>query len=188
MIKKFGFTLAEVLITLGIIGVVAAMTIPTLINQTSGTEFISGFKKAVSVLNQAVTLNVALSGDDFSNLPATSSVAGTDSVYSMFVSRLSVVSTGGNATIGGAFNANGNYVLFLKDGMAITFPTGATNCSAVASANCKIVVDVNGQKGPNKLSLATTTGNTMIYDQFTLDFYNQTVVPKSNAGKYVLYN
>ena len=28
---KFGFTLAEVLITLGIIGVVAAMTIPVLI-------------------------------------------------------------------------------------------------------------------------------------------------------------
>ena len=31
MTKRFGFTLAEVLITLGIIGVVAAMTIPTLI-------------------------------------------------------------------------------------------------------------------------------------------------------------
>ncbi len=30
MKKLFGFTLAEVLITLGIIGVVAAMTIPTL--------------------------------------------------------------------------------------------------------------------------------------------------------------
>ena len=34
MTKRFGFTLAEVLITLGIIGVVAAMTIPTLIAQT----------------------------------------------------------------------------------------------------------------------------------------------------------
>ena len=32
--KKYGFTLAEVLITLGIIGVVAAMTIPTLISDT----------------------------------------------------------------------------------------------------------------------------------------------------------
>ena len=30
---KFGFTLAEVLITLGIIGVVAAMTIPTLMQK-----------------------------------------------------------------------------------------------------------------------------------------------------------
>lgn len=33
-IKK-GFTLAEVLITLGIIGVVAAMTIPVLMNSTN---------------------------------------------------------------------------------------------------------------------------------------------------------
>ena len=32
---KYGFTLAEVLITLGIIGVVAAMTIPTLIRGSS---------------------------------------------------------------------------------------------------------------------------------------------------------
>ena len=31
MTKRFGFTLAEVLITLGIIGVVAALTIPTLV-------------------------------------------------------------------------------------------------------------------------------------------------------------
>lgn len=34
--KRFeGFTLAEVLITLGIIDVVAAMTMPTLMNQTN---------------------------------------------------------------------------------------------------------------------------------------------------------
>lgn len=32
IISKVGFTLAEVLITLGIIGVVAAMTIPSLYN------------------------------------------------------------------------------------------------------------------------------------------------------------
>ena len=33
-----GFTLAEVLITLGIIGVVAAMTLPALVNHTQGKE------------------------------------------------------------------------------------------------------------------------------------------------------
>ena len=50
---KAGFTLAEVLITLGIIGVVAAMTIPTLIANTNGAKFRSQFKKTVSTLNQA---------------------------------------------------------------------------------------------------------------------------------------
>jgi len=51
--KRFGFTLAEVLITLGIIGVVAAMTIPTLIANTNGAKFRSQFKKSISTLNQA---------------------------------------------------------------------------------------------------------------------------------------
>ena len=51
--KKFGFTLAEVLITLGIIGVVAAMTIPTLIANTNSAKFRAQFKKTLSTLNQA---------------------------------------------------------------------------------------------------------------------------------------
>ena len=53
MTKRFGFTLAEVLITLGIIGVVAAMTIPTLISNTNGAKYRSQFKKSISTLNQA---------------------------------------------------------------------------------------------------------------------------------------
>ncbi len=48
-----GFTLAEVLITLGIIGVVAAMTIPTLNNHLRGKKLESQFKKTYSELNQA---------------------------------------------------------------------------------------------------------------------------------------
>lgn len=51
--KKFAFTLAEVLITLGIIGVVAAMTLPTLINDKQNKELEAGFKKAYSILQAA---------------------------------------------------------------------------------------------------------------------------------------
>ena len=53
MNKNLGFSLAEVLITLGVIGLVAAMTIPTLISYTNGAKFRSQFKKTVSTLNQA---------------------------------------------------------------------------------------------------------------------------------------
>ena len=49
-----GFTLAEVLITLGIIGVVAALTIPTLIQNTKKQEASSKLKKFISVINQAL--------------------------------------------------------------------------------------------------------------------------------------
>lgn len=51
--QKNGFTLAEVLITLGIIGIVAAMTLPVLVNQTQGKELETGLKKAYSVLQAA---------------------------------------------------------------------------------------------------------------------------------------
>lgn len=46
------FTLAEVLITLGIIGVIAAITIPTLINNYQKQALFNQFKKAYANLNQ----------------------------------------------------------------------------------------------------------------------------------------
>ena len=70
MTKRFGFTLAEVLITLGIIGVVAAMTIPTLISNTNGAQFKTAYKKALSTLNQAILMNLAMDDTDFSTLEA----------------------------------------------------------------------------------------------------------------------
>lgn len=51
--KLTAFTLAEVLITIGIIGVVAASTIPTLISNYQKQEYVSKFKKTYTVLNQA---------------------------------------------------------------------------------------------------------------------------------------
>ncbi len=54
--KKNAFTLAEVLITLGIIGVVAALTMPSLIVKYQKQQTITKLKKAYSELNQAVQL------------------------------------------------------------------------------------------------------------------------------------
>ena len=52
--KKNAFTLAEVLITLGIIGIVAALTIPSLIQKYQMKNFEVAFKKQYSVLNNAI--------------------------------------------------------------------------------------------------------------------------------------
>ena len=52
--KKCAFTLAEVLITLGIIGIVAAMTLPTLINKSQQMILKNQFKKTYSTLTQAL--------------------------------------------------------------------------------------------------------------------------------------
>lgn len=53
---KKGFTLAEVLITLGIIGVVAAMTIPTLMKNITAKKLEAQYKEAYSLLAQAVRM------------------------------------------------------------------------------------------------------------------------------------
>ena len=51
--KKFGFTLAEVLITLGIIGVVAALTAPALVQNAGSAQIGPKLAKAVSTFEIA---------------------------------------------------------------------------------------------------------------------------------------
>ena len=55
-LKKCAFTLSEVLITLGIIGVVAAMTIPTLISNHNKRVVETRLKKFYSSMNQAIRM------------------------------------------------------------------------------------------------------------------------------------
>ena len=62
------FTLAEVLITLGIIGVVAAMTIPILMTNIAGAKYRSQFKKTLSNLNQGIRTAQADYDLNFSDL------------------------------------------------------------------------------------------------------------------------
>ena len=57
--KKFAFTLSEILITLGIIGVVAALTLPTLINNYQKHVWVNQLKKSVSTLEQGFHLMLA---------------------------------------------------------------------------------------------------------------------------------
>ena len=53
------FTLAEVLVTLGIIGVVAAMTLPTIIDNSRNKQLESALKKSYSTLSQALDMYYA---------------------------------------------------------------------------------------------------------------------------------
>ena len=57
MKKKKAFTLAEVLITLGIIGVVAALTLPILIQKQQKIAISSSLKKFYSAMSQAILLS-----------------------------------------------------------------------------------------------------------------------------------
>ncbi len=61
--KKYGFTMAEVLITLGIIGIVAGMTLPSLINNKRNKALETAFKKNYSVIEQALNMYYAHNGE-----------------------------------------------------------------------------------------------------------------------------
>ncbi|MBQ2645652.1 type II secretion system protein [bacterium] len=176
---KKGFTLAEVLITLVIIGVIAAMTIPTLMNSTNAQEYRTGLKKAISTLNQALSLNYALEGtsvgDD--NLNTASGV-----VNNLFIKRMSVVSTATSGGANGAFGAGGSgvttdTVFYTADGMR--FAVGAIAAAGPDDSGeyyyGNILIDVNGEKGPNTL---TTTSDSP-RDTYVGTLYGTRVV----AGK-----
>ena len=61
--RKMAFTLAEVLITLGIIGVVAALTLPSLIQEHKKHDTELRLEKFYSVINQAIIMAEADYGD-----------------------------------------------------------------------------------------------------------------------------
>lgn len=66
--RKLAFTLAEVLITLGIIGIVAAITIPQLINNYKAKRLQTQFLKSYSSIQQAFK---EMEADDVSTDPTT---------------------------------------------------------------------------------------------------------------------
>lgn len=241
MTKRFGFTLAEVLITLGIIGVVAAMTMPTLMNSTQGAQYKTALKKAVSSISQGITLNYALAEYDFSTALATDDT-GSDAdqaraVDAMLSSHMNVsvadsedvdygsvtlltANTGylvgdtstafaigttdsgvftSSGTTGGTLTS-GMKVLTFADGTMFIYNPDAESCSSstiadAVTAKCTGYIDVNGTNGPNKIvgcASAVAKGTTCTVDTpsdiYPVVFYNQRIVPFTEAGKAVLYN
>ncbi len=210
MTKHLGFTLAEVLITLGIIGVVAAMTMPTLMNQTNGAQYKTAYKKALSAMSQAVVLNVAL--DDY-NMADTDNTVDGQNFIDIFKNRMNVVKTAdgtlgyavltpdaSSGAVAGDFSSADNYTLFFNDGIAFSFPKTSQKCTmdeTKGTATCKGIIDVNGQKAPNKVVKCDSgkrggTGAdacqvTNPTDIYPIIFYDQTILPNSDAARAVLY-
>ncbi len=213
MTKRFGFTLAEVLITLTIIGVIAAMTIPTLMSNTSDQEFKTGFKKAISTINQAITMQYALEGTDMSNYTSTGTTGIFNADYgvanAVFQQRMQVVDTTTGRTTGkayGATNAAGNAAIYLSDGMVIEFPSGNMDGSAGAKTctngdykydagsnptGClyTVVVDVNGDKGTCQVATETTYSNGKVRakDCFPVNIHADGARPANFVGREIMY-
>lgn len=153
-LRPKAFTLAEVLITLGIIGVVAAMTIPILMNATQELEFKTSYKKAYSVLSQV--LERASNDQVLTPFSGTNGGFGLQSNFQVLEQYFSITKTCDSTHLSDCWNLssssetfrseNSNVLSFIdKSGMAWRLRMPDTD-SYVPT----ILVDTNGNKKPNK--------------------------------------
>lgn len=166
------FTLAEVLITLAIIGVVAAVTIPSLLNETNDKETVVKLKKIYSDLNAATNYMVAENGPikswdwDSGDSTMESIMDGYKKYLKIdkacpFISPFSCyIETNWKALNGNSyftyFHGGDGYYNILQDGSYIKFYKILDPASYGAQLNnqtprIEIVVNLNGNKPPNQV-------------------------------------
>ena len=155
--NRIAFTLSEILITLGIIGVVAALTMPTLIQKQQELSRVTALKKVYSVLSNAYNLAINENGgsNDFGYLPEDSAAStNSDTLYlalkpylkilkecehgqeGCFPANFYVPSGSASLNLITAQNSRRKFVI-LQDGTSVGFMQGV------------IYVDINGLKKPN---------------------------------------
>ena len=161
--RKAAFTMAEVLITLGIIGIVAAMTLPSLIGKYQEKQWKVAYKKSYSSISQAF-LRMQEDGDFIAITPESvvDGVRHTSAIGENFKTMSKYFNT-----VKTCFDKNQDECWVCEDGQA---GRGAgpewLGCNKNAYAfidysgiawalynnnEFPILVDVNGEKRPNKL-------------------------------------
>lgn len=199
--KKIAFTLAEVLITLGIIGVVAAMTMPSLIANYQEKQRVSQLKKVYSALSQAFVSAIQENGtpDEWGmgNMYDENSHLIMANNFKKHL-KLSQDCTNMNGTqarkvCGMQDNAGKNNnleivgassqakAIILNDGTIVGFRLYEANCAMVfgdlKNVCGKLYIDLNGQKRPN-------SGG---YDQFDIYVAKDKLVPSGFKGDYLTF-
>lgn len=155
VLYKFGFTLAEVLIVLGIVGIIAEMTIPALINDTKEQIYKTAYKKSFSVISQAFTR--ALGDNALIYQSGTYGSQGAEANFATIRQYISASKQCTTTTLSECWNTNGevwkqessNVPSFIdKSGMAWRLRQPDS-----ANLHPSIFVDTNGHKGPNQYGL-----------------------------------
>lgn len=183
--KKVAFTLAEVLITLGIIGVVAAMTMPTLINNMNNRQYISGLKKTYSLLTQITTRIIEENGSlkNLCNSNDNNCIRDIYKQHLRYVKECDKGSVADKCFSSDWKRLNGYDVwglddysaLVLNDGTSVMFLYNAPECDSpngTLTICGDIVIDVNGLKGPNIFGK----------DIYSLEWLENRVIPSGSPG------
>ncbi len=159
--KSAAFTLAEVLITLGVIGVVAAITIPGLMAVYRKHVVSSQLRRSISVINQAIKASEAENGEMETwnkNLPDDEFIS---TYFSPFMNISLICKTSNTCGYDKWKNLNGRFEfysnpfnagrfgLLTNDGF-VYFYSKSTGGAVVADNDRTIIVDINGSSKPNQ--------------------------------------
>lgn len=156
---KPGFTLAEVLITLGIIGAVAALTMPVLVGNYQKKQTVTKLKRAFSVLSQAVLMseldngstefwNYNLEAKEFYDIYLKKYLITTEDVQFSEIRKVVTYRYLNNVEAEGAIGNNNSYAIKLNDG---TFVIIDGWFDAIEGNSRNIIFDINGLAKPNKI-------------------------------------
>jgi len=165
--KITGFTLAEVLVTLAVIGVLAAITIPTLLQNTQERELKTAFKKAYSDIAQATQKIILENGGTMIGICTTHDHNCLKDKYAVNLNVIKNCKTG--QTIGNCWHKNDGSTKYLSGHIRSDWGETASlilNNSVMIKQNmldstCKnnnyspkgacgyMTVDINGFKKPN---------------------------------------
>jgi prepilin-type N-terminal cleavage/methylation domain-containing protein len=156
-----GFTLAEILITLGIIGVVAALTMPALVAKHQEKVAVTKLKKAYSALSQAYLLAQQENGEISGWFTGTTVSKNSETFFNNMKPYLKISKECGSApgcmTSGFLKNLHGSnynnydnsteYKFILADGAAIIFYVDKPGCTGDEQCG-NIKIDIDGFQGP----------------------------------------
>ncbi len=167
-IRRAAFTLAEVLITLGIIGVVAALTIPSLIAKYQEQQLKAQFKKTYSTMAQALQFVVLDNGGDVAcyrgNDDVTGGGVGTTeciALYKKLAEKMKYVKYCPSRSYDNgcipeykSYHSGSCYGYTENDMNNFSFTyvlaDGSLLISYGAGREAIFAVDINGKKGPNE--------------------------------------
>lgn len=195
MIKRFAFTLAEVLITLAIIGVVAALTIPTLINKYQEKATIVKLKKVYSIFSNAYMLTISENGtpDNWDDIDA--SLEGVEAFWNRLRPNLKLAKECSAATRFECWDVNDYYKYLNSNEDSYAHIHNGKQITAILPDGIMIAFNVTGtETKPNPgclynnnyfacatLTVKTENSKEQIYGKniFTFRFEHNTFVPAS---------
>lgn len=126
---KKGFTLAEILIVLMVIGVIATMTIPSMMKGVTEAQLKTGYKKAYNTISNFAAME-RVSG----TLPARATQDNIDSLYTALNNSLSVKGYATDGMNSGTVNPTGSGVKCITLANGSTLGTSDGTCATVDAA------------------------------------------------------